>query len=747
MARNAKEKSNEIRLETPVSDFVPFACHYNGSTVLTKNGELLQVIKILIPTDAIPENIANLREEIRNAITANIKSDNFALWFHSVRSRQDISVSTKYPDILSDYINKSWRKKHVFDHRFSTEFFISVIHEGQFLSSKSPSALSFRTQSKSHNKYLEKAHMRLTEAVGGILLSLKGYSARRLEVYEKDGIHYSEPLEFFNKIVNLSSERLPLKESSMADKLTENRVAFGFNACEIRNRDSIRFGCLFSVKEYTELANIALVELFNLPVEIVVSETIDFVSGKLALKDYQYQKYITNLSKDKFLSEVLRLEEVVETNDESHTDYAEHQVTIMMIEDNLAALEKQAEKFIEDLATLGLVAVREDLVMEDCFWSQLPANFAFIRRNSYTPSAWLGSLAWISRAPVGNRTGNRWGNAITILPLKDNTPYFFNFHRGDSGHSLISGPEEKSRNQLLNFLISESMKFKPHIFYFTKNRASEIFLKAIGAKSYSFHNSSLNIALKLNPLQLPDSPENRLFLAELLEFLLTAENAGIPENQQKLFEAVAKIYMLTPDKRRFSQISTILENSGLGSYLENFSEWHSSGKYAHIFDNETDNLSWQSRINHFDISTVASDSTALKAALIYLLYRVKSRLDGTPAIIVMDNLPPMAPSPSITEWLREMTALNCAVIFSGDSFPDTLQTNITTTITLHDKGNELTINQGGSVILAKFDISSLKDIAAMLVADKKALELMEKMIVQSGPEPEKWLLPLVKKVV
>ncbi len=747
MAKDAKEKSNEIRLETPVSDFVPFACHYDGNTILTKNGELLQTIKILPPAGALPGNPANLREEIRKAVADNIQSDDFALWFHSVRSRQDVSVAAKYPDILSDYIDKSWRKKLGLDRRFSTEFYISIIHEGQFLSARALSSISFLMQKKSHSKYLEKAHMRLTEAVGGILLSLKGYSAKRLEVYEKDGIHYSEPLEFFNKIVNLSSEHLPLKESSMAEKLTENKVAFGFNACEIRNRDSLRFGGIFSVKEYNGLSDIALAELFNLPVEIVITETVDFVSGKIALKDYQYQKYIVDLSKDKFLADILRLDEVGKTDNESHTDYAEHQVTIMMIDDSLAVLEKEAEMFLENLADLGLVAVREDLMMEDCFWSQLPANFAFIRRKSFTPSSRLGSFAWISSAPVGSRTTNRWGNAVTILPLKDNTPYFFNFHQGEAGHSLITGLKEKARTRLLNFLISESMKFKPGVFYFTKNRASEIFLKGIGAKSYSFHNSPQNITLKLNPLQLPDSPENRLFLTEWLEFLLTTENAGIPENRQKLFEAVAKIYMLTPDQRKLSHIVPVLENSGLGAYLKNFSEWHGSGKYAHIFDNDADNLSWQSRINHFDMSAVGLEPAALKAALLYLLHRIKPALNGTPAIIVMDELPPMVSSPSLTEWLQEMTVLNCAVIFSGSDFSADLRTSVATIITMQDEGRELAITQGGNVIEAKFDISDLKDIAAILAADKKALELMEKMIVQAGAGPEKWLLPLVKKVV
>ncbi len=44
--KNKKNLVSEIKLEAPVPDYIPYACHYNADTILTKNGELIQIIKI-----------------------------------------------------------------------------------------------------------------------------------------------------------------------------------------------------------------------------------------------------------------------------------------------------------------------------------------------------------------------------------------------------------------------------------------------------------------------------------------------------------------------------------------------------------------------------------------------------------------------------------------------------------------------------------------------------------------------------
>jgi len=787
-----KEKNSEIQSEQQSSDFIPFACHYDAGTILTKNGELLQTIKIRASTETSSssggsgDNLALLREEVSNAIRGNVKSADFSIWLHTVRTRQDISLPGHYPDILSDYVNQSWRKKNMLDRRFINEFYITVIHQGEVFSLKSFNetllSLSFWSQKRHGNKYLEKAHARLSEVTGNIILSLKGYNARKLEAYERDGVYYSEPTEFFNKVINLSTTPVRIGEYDISQKLMENKISFGFNAFEIKNQQTHSFATIFSAKEYTELPPEALHDIFKLPFEGIITETVDFISRDKAIKDYEYQQYIMEVSKDEEFAEISGLAEITKEDSGAQAAYAEHQVTIMMIEDSLADLESEARKFSAELAMLGIVIVREDLMMEDCFWSQLPANFSFIRRRSYTPSSKLAAFTSVSNIQMGARTGNHWGPAITTFLTPDNTPYFFNFHVGNNGHSIILGREERQKNHLLHFLLAESRKLSPGIFYFTRNRTAEVFLKGLGGKIYSGSGGQLNLTFKMNPLLLPDSPDNRLFLARMLEFLLTPD-APLPENaREKLPEMIARIYSLAPPQRKLGNIIPFLEEVNLQNYLENFSNWHGSGKYTHIFDNDADNITLP-EITGFELGALESEPEAYNAAMAYLLHRTKAALNRKPAFIVLDNVPlPESPLllPSVSEWLGEMKSRNCAVIFASLDAPiaakklkpQILQQDISTLLflsadydeecakacnialveleavgPLRENARNMLIKQGEAAILVKFDITDMKDIAALLSADIKATQLMEKMVAQNGEAPEKWLPPFVKKVV
>ncbi len=79
--------------ESSDSNFIPFVGYYNENTILSKNGELMQVIKVTgFNHENISSDIINLRETIRDSLLNNIKSDNFALWINTIRRKKDIAL-------------------------------------------------------------------------------------------------------------------------------------------------------------------------------------------------------------------------------------------------------------------------------------------------------------------------------------------------------------------------------------------------------------------------------------------------------------------------------------------------------------------------------------------------------------------------------------------------------------------------------------------------------------------------------
>ena len=85
------EDDDGLRLEAPVPSFIPYACHYDSNTILTKNGELLQTIKIVGFTyETLGGSSLSLRDTVRKAVLERVKSSNFALYFHTVRRKHSL---------------------------------------------------------------------------------------------------------------------------------------------------------------------------------------------------------------------------------------------------------------------------------------------------------------------------------------------------------------------------------------------------------------------------------------------------------------------------------------------------------------------------------------------------------------------------------------------------------------------------------------------------------------------------------
>src|SRR5579872_551342 len=98
---DAPEKQREVVPDLTAADFIPFTYHYDPHTLLTKNGELLQILRITSSSRGVdyesPEpGIPALRDSIREALST-IDSDRYAYWFHTLRRRIPITHQPVFP--------------------------------------------------------------------------------------------------------------------------------------------------------------------------------------------------------------------------------------------------------------------------------------------------------------------------------------------------------------------------------------------------------------------------------------------------------------------------------------------------------------------------------------------------------------------------------------------------------------------------------------------------------------------------
>lgn len=358
-------RDNEEKVEVRGQEFVPYACHYDSHTIITKNGELMQVIKIDEPATDINTG-KPLRDGIRESIKSAVKTDDFAFWIHTVRRKK--------PD----------RENRL---RYINDVYISILAEGEKRSKTNLKNffrnLKFSKEFEQKDSFFSESVEKLNVVTASVINSLNEFGATKLTIKKyDDGIYYSEILSFLGKIINLKESPVPLIPADISYILPSQKISFGFNMLEVRNDTETYFSSILTIKEYQEIAQKYIDDLMQIPSQFIITESFNFIDNRKFLKDMDKSLRILRTSGDKTIGRASGLEEILNYNENSNVNFGEHQLSIMVIGNNIATLEKELENIISFLNDLGVLLVREDMLLEDCYWSQLPGNFVFIKRRS-----------------------------------------------------------------------------------------------------------------------------------------------------------------------------------------------------------------------------------------------------------------------------------------------------------------------------------------------------------------------------
>ena len=448
-------------------DFVPIACHYDKNTLLTKNGELLQIFQINgINSEKISKKLSNLRVVVRSAISNNVEGDQLAFWIHTIRRKENLDDTVPYNNVFSANIHEIWKNKNYWHDKFVNCLYITVLHDAPELKLKNfnslVNSLSASRIADFEINYFAKAVKTLSATVDKLILDLEEYGAEKLGIRIEEERCYSDLMFLYRRIMQLNEEQCVLPVTDISIALSSHQYAVGNDMIEVIGDNGKKFAALLSIKEYQEVSSDALDKFLQIPVEMVATEVFYFVDKSKVIPLFADQAYIADISGDAELKSLSGLDKILkETDDKNY--FCHQQISCMIIGDDAKELNKQVKQASDTLAKIGIVHVREDINLEKTFWAQLPGNFAFLSRMSPTILDNTAALASLHNFPTGNQY-NPWGRAVTLLRTERGTPYFMNFHDTEgNSNTCIFGVEKSGRTTLLNFLLSEADKYKPTI--------------------------------------------------------------------------------------------------------------------------------------------------------------------------------------------------------------------------------------------------------------------------------------------
>jgi type IV secretion system protein VirB4 len=698
--QEAPAPANSVAASTAA--FVPYYCHFNDHTLLTKNGELMQIIKINSNLNGLDyESSASVdtivREKIRQAVTENVMTDKVSFWFHTVRKRRPIKPKGTFRETFAGAVHERWQQLNRWKYQYYNEIYISILYEGQdspLLDGKNlRHVLLPKSNRDFRNAYLDVVYEELNNTVNAIIQTIRGsFNAQRLSVIERmpeaapgvpvagHTVFYSDMMEFLGLLLNLRTEAFPLPQLDVSEALFTTIPTFGFNALETKNEAGRRrFAALLTLKQYREISPETADQLLQAPMEFVVSQSFHFIPHTGALKQYKEQKEMFDISGDDYCAHASGIDDMIASHHEQPTDFGEHQTSIMVLADEFKQLDGELAKVQKAFSQLGLITIREDIKLEECFWAQFPGNFEFIRRRDTINTVRIGGFCRLNRFPNGTATGNHWGDAVTILPTQVGSPYFFNFHFQDNGHTALfdfNSFSDHTGPVLLNFLLTEARKFDGRLFIFDRNRSADLYFQKLGGQYHSANIAGFykdmpkdRPQMHLNPFSLEDSPRNRAFL---LAWCLSLFEAPLADSaRETLKAAIAQVYEGESAQRH---LQTLAEAVGsLDAQLSRgFDKWYGEGTLAGIVDAKEDTLNLAYALHAFDMDPVVAQAECIIPVFSYLLHRMVGEIDGRPTMIVLHEAWDLLENPFIAprlESLLEMLQENNAMVIFATGKP------------------------------------------------------------------------------
>ncbi|MGB6131596.1 MAG: DUF87 domain-containing protein [Acidobacteriaceae bacterium] len=556
------------------------------------------------------------------------------------------------------------------DRLFEVEIYYCILFEGarsktgvgvalQRLFHDPPGGLNeLKTQFSNHGMkillrtQIERDLARLEQSVQAFVHQLSDFV--RIEVLDSKG-----QFRFFRRLVNYDGWRIagePKHSQFLCDQIVNSLLA--------PERDHLRMGedyvRILTVKEAIgETRPLALDALLKIPANfIAVSEWMPLPPAT-ARKEVNKRRRHFNISKTGFVSQLgndpakinprdVLVDESKQADIEDLGDclralgdgqqLGEFSLTIVLYGKDRQALDSLVGEFAGVFTNADGALIAETYNQINAYLAIVPGNYAFNLRRLYLLNTNYADLSFLFTILPGERV-NAYLRAeyLAVMETDNQTPYYLNLHCGEIGHTLILGMTGSGKTFVCVFLIQNAQKYRPQIYIFDIGGGYETVTAIFGGTYLNVGRESRNFTI--NPFALEPTPENLQFLFSFYRVLIEGRDQRYRmdfKEEQKLWNAIGRIYVLDPGQRTISNLASIV-----GELKDRLYRWTRAGQYGFLFDNPEDTLTFKD-FQTFNFRGWGDAPELLEPLLFYILHRASNQIAdpaklGTFKMFLMDE--------------------------------------------------------------------------------------------------------------
>jgi type IV secretion system protein VirB4 len=364
--------------------------------------------------------------------------------------------------------------------------------------------------------------------------------------------------------------------------------------------------------------------------------------------------------------------------------FAQYSSNIICLDDDLERLQENTRAVMKRVQNLGFACRLETVNAAEAWRGSIPGDgYRNVRR------VLLHTLNLADLLPITSVWAGLKENPSRLMPKNSPpllfaattgaTPFRFNLHVSDLGHTLVCGPSGAGKSTALGLIAAQWFRYpRAQVFAFDKGYSLFVLTKAAEGEFYDLAGEKT--ALAFCPLREIDSDADVTWAVNWLEDLCKLSGMIVaPKHRNALTEALLQL-RLSPS-RTLTELSANVQDLEIREALQFYTL---SGPLGQLLDAEDDVLS-SGRFLTFETENLLQlDDKAVIPVLLYLFRRIERRLDGSPTLVLLDEawayLRNEVFRERLRDWLKTLRRMNGIVVLATQNLSDICNSEISDVI-------------------------------------------------------------------
>jgi type IV secretion system protein VirB4 len=360
--------------------------------------------------------------------------------------------------------------------------------------------------------------------------------------------------------------------------------------------------------------------------------------------------------------------------------FAQYSSSILLLDEDAERLRESTRLVMKTIQNLGFACRLETINAVEAWRGSLPGDGYCNVRRTLIHTLNLADLLPTSSVWAGERE-----NPSSLMPKHSPpllyaattgaTPFRFNLHVSDLGHTLVCGPSGAGKSTLLGLLAAQWFRYeRAQVFAFDKGYSLYVLNKAAGGEFYDLAGPKTRLAFC--PLEELSTDSDITWAVGWLEALCVLNNLKVtPKHRNALTEAVLQL-CLSPS-RTLTELSANVQDMEVRDALQHYTL---AGPLGSLLDADEDVLG-SGRFLTFETENLLQlDDKSVLPVLLYLFRRIEKRLDGSPTLVLLDEawvyLKHGLFRERMRDWLKTLRRMNGVVVMATQQLSDICNSEI-----------------------------------------------------------------------